>query len=338
MPHMLQPDLIPLGQTDLIVSRIGLGLAALGRPGYITLHHDQDLDRCYEPDAMEAHAHQVLDAAYDSGIRYVDVARSYGRGESFLASWLARREFSRGPIVVGSKWGYTYTAEWHVRAEHHEVKDHSLAALQRQLGESLDRLGGYLSLYQIHSVTADSTVLRDAAVLDTLWNMRATSGVRIGLTVSGDRQAEVIRRALEVERDGQPVFDVVEATWNLLERGADSALADAHAAGMGVLVKEALANGRLADPSADPRFIKRLQPLCDAARRLGTTTDAIAIAAALARPWADIVLSGAATVAQLESNVDALALEWDPSLEELIEPLAMPSKQYWRARQTFAWN
>jgi aryl-alcohol dehydrogenase-like predicted oxidoreductase len=327
-----------LGTTGLTVSRLGLGLAALGRPGYITLHHADDLDARYDPAAMEAHAHAVLDAAYGSGIRYVDVARSYGRGEAFLASWLAKRGLSRDMVVVGSKWGYTYTAGWRVDADRHEVKDHSLAALQRQLSESLQLLGRNLSLYQIHSVTPESAVLGDDAVMDALLEMRTTHGIRIGFTVSGEKQGEVIRRALEVERSGERVFDVVQATWNLLERGAEAALAEARRAGLGVLVKEALANGRLADPSADPRLADRLRPLVDASRRLGATADAVAIAAVLARPWADVVLSGAATVPNLESNIGALAVSWSSSLEALLEPLTMPSADYWRARQGFGWN
>src|SRR5215469_15398240 len=173
MSLILHPDLVPLGKTGLMVSRLGLGLAALGRPGYITLHHRQDLDSDYDPDDMAARTHAVLSAAYDSGIRYVDAARSYGRSEEFLASWLAEHELSRGPIVVGSKWGYTYTADWHVHADHHEVKDHSITALRRQLNETLDWLGEHLSLYQIHSVTPESTVLHDPAVIEMLVRMRA---------------------------------------------------------------------------------------------------------------------------------------------------------------------
>jgi len=46
-----------------------------------------------------------------------------------------------------------------------------------------------------------------------------------------------------VRRDGERVFDSVQATWNLFERGAESALEDAHSAGMKVVVKESLANG-----------------------------------------------------------------------------------------------
>jgi aryl-alcohol dehydrogenase-like predicted oxidoreductase len=74
-----------LGRTGLTVSRLGLGLAALGRPGYINLGHAADLPATPDVPSMEAHAYAVLDAAWDAGIRYFDAARSYGRAETFLA-------------------------------------------------------------------------------------------------------------------------------------------------------------------------------------------------------------------------------------------------------------
>ena len=70
---------------------IGLGLAALGRPGYINLGHADDLGRNYDVAAMRAHAHAVLDAAWGAGVRYFDAARSYGRAEEFLGDWLRTR-------------------------------------------------------------------------------------------------------------------------------------------------------------------------------------------------------------------------------------------------------
>jgi aryl-alcohol dehydrogenase-like predicted oxidoreductase len=313
------------------MQQLGLGLAALGRPGYMTLHHARDLGGRYEPAVMEAHAHAVFDAAYQAGIRYIDAARSYGRAEAFLASWLATRGIHPDAITIASKWGYTYTADWRIDADPPEVKDLSAATLRRQWIETWTLLGPYLSLYQIHSVTADSGVLSDGAVLGMLARLRS-AGIEIGLTVSGEGQADIIRRALDVRRDGERVFDSVQATWNLLERSAEPALAEAHQAGARVVVKEALANGRLA--SWDTQFA----PLRDAAKRLGTTPDAVAIAAVLARPWANIVLSGAATVAQVASNASARAITWDPSLEEALAPLHLSPAEYWRLRQTFAWN
>src|SRR5687767_11510964 len=99
-----------LGKTGLTVSRIGLGLASLGRPGYVNLGHADDLHGDYSRSAMESRAHAVLDAAWDSGVRYFDVARSYGAGEDFLGSWLRKSGIAPANVVVGSKWGYTYVA------------------------------------------------------------------------------------------------------------------------------------------------------------------------------------------------------------------------------------
>ncbi|HMH86426.1 MAG TPA: aldo/keto reductase [Gemmatimonadaceae bacterium] len=320
-------------------ARLGLGLAALGRPGYVTLNHASDLAGRYDPPTMELRAHGVLDAAFDAGIRYVDAARSYGRAEDFLASWLRKRAIESGRVSVASKWGYTYTAGWSTSATQHEIKDHSLPAFERQLAESVERLGRHLSLYQIHSVTAESKTLEDDALIDAIARLRER-GIKAGLSVSGAGQDVAIRRSLEVRRDGQRVFDSVQATWNLLERGAEQALEDAHAAGMKVVVKESLANGRLThrnreDDQVLAPLVARIGELAEAR---GTTIEMLALAAALARPWVDVVLTGAATVEQIRSNVAALELGYDAELDEQLRSVSVSSTEYWRARTSFKWN
>ena len=306
-------DRRPFGRTGLSVTPIGFGLAAVGRPGYITLGRDHDLGTERSVAALERRSHQLLNAAYDAGVRYVDVARSYGFAERFLSSWLAHRRLTPADLTVGSKWGYTYVGDWHVDAKVHEVKDHSLAALVRQIAESRALLGDFLDLYQIHSATLESGVLQDQRVLTELNRLRE-SGLVIGLSVSGPRQAAVIRRALTVEADGVNPFQSVQATWNLLEPSAGPALAEAHAAGWGVIVKEALANGRLA------------------------SRDATAISAALANPWVDTVLSGAATTEQLRSNLRALELRPSAAEREDLLKGAEPADLYWKERSALPWR
>jgi aryl-alcohol dehydrogenase-like predicted oxidoreductase len=297
-----------LGSTGLRVSRIGVGLAALGRPAYINLGHGRDLGGEKDVSALERRAHEVLDAA--AGVRYFDAARSYGRAEEFLASWLDARGISPGEVTVGSKWGYIYTGAWRIDADQQEVKDLSADNLRRQAGESRALLGDHLALYQIHSATLESGVLDDPAVRDELAHLRE-QGLAIGFTVTGARQAKTIERALEVGG-----FDTVQATWNLLERSAGPALAAAHEAGLGVIVKEALANGRL----------------------LEHVPDTVAIAAALAQPWADVVLSGAATVEQLESNLRAVDVEYDDELDAELAGLVEDPDSYWETRAALPWN
>ena len=95
-----------LGAGGPVVSRIGLGLAALGRPAYITSGREEDLpDRSVA--GMRTRTFLMLDAAYAAGVRYVDAARSYGRAEEFLSDWLAGRGYP--DMIIGSKWGYRYT-------------------------------------------------------------------------------------------------------------------------------------------------------------------------------------------------------------------------------------
>lgn len=325
------------GKKLVFASRLGLGLAALGRPGYINLGHAADLQADYDVAAMETHCHTVLDAAWQAGVRYFDAARSYGRSEAFLARWLASRGIDPGAVTVGSKWGYTYTADWQVAAERHEVKDHSLPVLQRQLAESQALLGAHLRLYQIHSATLESGVLENREVIDRLAQLR-DAGVCIGLTLSGSNQAEVLHRALEVASGGRPLFGCVQATWNLLEVSAGPALQRAHDNGLAVIVKEALANGRLTSRNADPAFGGKRRILEDTATRLRTTVDALALAAALAQPWVDVVLSGAATAAQLRSNAAALDLHLDGATLAALQSLAETPHEYWAARGRLPWN
>ncbi|HEX9012957.1 MAG TPA: aldo/keto reductase [Anaerolineaceae bacterium] len=330
-------EMSALGRSGLRVTRMGLGLAALGRPGYINLHHADDLGRQYDVGAMQGHAFEVLDAAWAAGIRYFDAARSYGRAEDFLGNWLAQRRILPSQVAVGSKWGYTYTAGWKVDAAVHEVKQHSLEVLRRQRQESGERLDGYLRLYQIHSATLESGVLSNQEVLAELARYRA-DGLVVGLTLSGPRQAETLERALEVRVDGEPLFGEVQATWNLLETSAGKVLQAAHEAGLGVLVKEALANGRLTSRNDDPEFAAKLHLLEWLAGEQGATVDALALAAVLAQPWADVVLSGAAAADQVRSNAGAFRIRWDDHLAGQLAGLAEPPEEYWRERSALSWG
>jgi aryl-alcohol dehydrogenase-like predicted oxidoreductase len=337
-PHRSRlPQERRLGATGLAVSPIGLGLAALGRPAYINVGHGDDLGDERSVAAMEELTHAVLDAAWDGGVRYLDAARSYGRAEDFLASWLERRGRTPDDAAIGSKWGYTYTAGWRVDVDEHEVKDHALPVLRRQWRESRERLGAHLDLYQVHSVTRDGRTLDDRPLLEALARLK-DEGVRIGLSTSGPGQAEVIARAAAIEVDGVRLFDAVQATWNLLERSAGPALASAHAAGMGVIVKEALANGRLTGRNDEPGFGEAQARLRDQARRLTTTVDALALAAVLAQPWADVVLSGATTVEHLVSNLRARDVVWDDEADAALAPLVEAPEAYWRRRGALAWT
>ncbi|MFE3901491.1 aldo/keto reductase [Streptomyces sp. NPDC059153] len=324
-----RPGEAPSATATTPTAHIGLGLAAVGRPGYINLHRDRDLPGDRSVEALRERTHELLDAAYAQGVRYFDAARSYGRSEEFLAEWLTAHPEVRD-VVIGSKWGYTYTADWSVEAEAHEVKDHSLATFERQRAETDALLGERLDLYQIHSVTADSPALTDKDLHARLAAL-AAEGVGVGLSTSGPAQADAIRATLAVTVDGEPLFRTVQATYNALETSAGAALAEAHEAGLTVIVKEAMANGRLAGAEA-PAVVQEI------AAEAGLGSDAIALALVLHQPWAGVVLSGAATVDQLAGNLHAAVVDLDEERRARLDALVEEPGAYWRHRAGLPWS
>jgi aryl-alcohol dehydrogenase-like predicted oxidoreductase len=308
-----------------VLSRIGLGLAALGRPAYINLGRTSALPESRDVEAMRAATRDVLDAAYAAGVRWVDVARSYGLAEEFLAGWLE----AHPDVTVSSKWGYAYVGGWRMDAEVHEAKEHSLARFRAQWGESRGLLGDAVALYQVHSLTSDSPLFTDEPLLDALASLGA-EGIRVGFSTSGPAQAETVRRAFALEVAGTPVFTAVQSTWNLFEQSATDALAEAHSRGKLVLVKESLANGRLV---VEPPEVVR-----EVAGRHGAGPDAVAVAAVLAQPWAGRVLIGPSGVEQLEANLRAAEVRLDEAELAALQGISEPAAGYWSRRSCLSWH
>lgn len=125
------------------------------------------------------------------------------------------------------------------------------------------------------------------------------------------------------------MFTAVQSTWNLLETSVARSLAEAHDAGARVLVKEVLANGRLA---ADPP-----PPVAATAQGHRTGPDAVALAAALAQPWAGTVLLGAASASQVTSNLRAPGVRLEPAELAGLQELAEPPERYWAERSQLPW-
>lgn len=320
------------GDSKLEVFPIGLGLAALGRPGYMNIGHAEDLAHQYTVPEMQQNAFQLLEKAQSLGMNYFDTARSYGKGEEFLGKWLKTQNQE---VVIGSKWGYTYTADWQVQAQKHEVKEHSLAVFQRQIQESQELLGQNLNIYHIHSATLESGVLENTQVLSAMAKLKS-QGILVGLSLSSAKQPEILEKALTIKMDGIRLFDSVQATWNILEPSAGATLQKAAQSGLGVIIKEPLANGRLTakNIASETKFERFAQ----IAQELEVGMDALALAAVLAQPFVTVVLSGAAKIEHLESNLQAFQVNWDENLAQELTFLKETPEEYWQIRSQLKWN
>ena len=156
------------------------------------------------------------------------------------------------------------------------------------------------------------------------------------MSVSGTVQDEIIRTAMKIKTaDGGRQFDSVQCTFNVLEQKPGPALLEAHEAGMDIIIKEGMANGRALKSDV----------IQSAAKRMGCNPDSLALAAILAQPFQPRVLSGAVTPEQLTSNLEALDLskklaaeEEKTTLDGIMEGCKMESEQYWADRGALAWN
>lgn len=315
-------------------TKIGLGLAALGRPEYINLRQQPDPDKSV--DYYWQNARQVLEAAYQYGIRHFDTAASYGKGEEFLMEWHRNRKYK--DVEFSTKWGYTYVANWHIgHRGAHEIKEHSLRKLNEQWSKSKSMLPA-LKIYQVHSATFESNVLNNREVLDRLLEIKAKHGIQIGLSVSGPEQTRLLRAASEIRPDDKDLFDSFQVSYNILEQSTHQEVSRLVDQGKTIIVKEALANGRLLPNPGFPDYKDLYQYLQELGKKYGVGADAIALRFVFEKLRPALVLSGASGIGQLRENLKALQMKLSKKeVDELSNYVSEPVA-YWQERKKLEWN
>jgi len=199
----------PLGRTGLQVSRLGVGLAEIGFQ--LTL-------------ADQTQAAEVLNAALDGGINFLDTAACYGVSEELIGRTVAHR---RQEYVLATKCGHV--------AGSYEGQEWTAQTIRDSIDRSLARLQtDYLDLLQLHSCGVD--VLERGEVIQVLLDAREAGKTRF-VGYSGDNEAA--RWAVE-----SGLFDTLQTSFNLVDQRARVNLfPQAKARGMGVIAKRPIANG-----------------------------------------------------------------------------------------------
>lgn len=296
-----------LGATGLSVSEIGFGTWGLGGDSYGTVD--------------DAQSRRVLEGAFDRGVTFYDTSDLYGAGhaERVLGEALGA---VRDSIVIATKGGLLPHTGFAM------PQDFSASHLRAALMRSLDRLRtDYVDLYQLHSPEL-SLLRRHPEILDTLRAFREDGLIRHwGLSARSPADAAAALAEFE--------FPVIQVNFNLIDhRAVDSGLLDAAAAqGVGVIARTPLCFGYLSgrltgnerfDSGRDHRAnwpqdqLRRwaeapglFDPLV---RSRGCTPAQFALLFCLAQPAVSTAIPGLMSMAELDEDIGACAL--DPLTED----------------------
>jgi aryl-alcohol dehydrogenase-like predicted oxidoreductase len=313
--------------------KIGLGTAALGRPQYINVR--QHTAKNSDLETFRKQSFAVLEDAYNLGVRYFDTAPGYGLAEELVLEWLQTKEDSS--IEVATKWGYTYIANFDANATVHEVKEHSLAKLKEQWNFS-KKLLPYLKVYQIHSATLETGVLKNTDVLNHLVFLKKEHNLKIGLTTTGANQLEVIKKALEVSVEGHQVFDLFQVTYNFLDQSLQEISAELIRQNKQIIIKEALANGRIFKNHAYPHYNEMYKTVERLSKKHSVGVDAISLKYCEQTITNSIVLSGASTSEQLKENLKLHTFTLSNNDIDILNGLKVTPDFYWTERKKLGWN
>lgn len=316
-----------------MIEQIGLGTASIGRPSYINIRQEETAP--FSLEAFKAKAMTVLDEAYRQGVRYFDTAPGYGLAEKWLIEWLENQDDHT--IELATKWGYTYVANFDPDAAVHEVKEHSLRKLNEQWEQSLHLLP-YLTTYQIHSATLETGVLRNSEILNRLAELRDRYDLRIGLTASGENQCAILEEAMSIEMGGRALFEVYQVTYNILDQSVGALAKQLSEQGKRLIIKEALANGRLFPNPNFPHYQQLYHALSGLAEKYQVGIDAVALRFCVDAVAPYQVLSGAAISAHLNDNLKAENFELEPSELAILKGFGISTRAYWNERKKLGWN
>lgn len=310
---------VQLGNSDLKVSRLGLGTAVFGLKHYGIPTPGEDA-----VDASKATA--TIRAAADSGVNLFDTAPGYGPGETILGEALANYP----DCILATKMALPESLSSMSSDDVFEMVNRSLDKSRRTLRREV------LDIVQIHNATLQS--LGSGPFLESLEEARAKGTVRyLGASVYG------AGTALAAIRSGK--IQVLQLAVSVLDqRMCVQVIPEAERAGVGVLTRSALLKGAL---SKRARWLpESLRPVAEASARvvagLNTTWDelpAIAVRFCLSLQADPTILVGVRGATELREALRAEASgPLPPGLLEIARSLALNDEQllnpsFWRLEE-----
>ena len=170
-----------LGNSDLLLSPLGIGAWAIGGAGWAFSWSNQD-----DQDSIRA-----IHAALDSGMNWIDTAAVYGLGHSEIIVSRALKEYAGEPPYVFTKCGRNWNAERQIQ------KDLRPSSLRLECESSLRRLQvETIDLYQIHWPEPDEHI---EEAWETMASLQREGKVRwIGVSNFSASQMERVRKIASI--------------------------------------------------------------------------------------------------------------------------------------------
>ena len=216
-----------LGKTGITVTRLGVGLAAIGE--------EESLDTIEKVE-------RVLATALDSGITFFDTAECYFDSEEMVGRTISgrRSEFTLATKCGHGKPGITPVSQ--------DIEDWSIEGITASIDRSLKRLRtDYVDLLQLHSCSTEE--LEKGDVIEALQRARDAGKTRF-IGYSGDNEAA--HWAVD-----SGAFDTLQTSFNLADQQPRlSLLTNAKAKGMGTIAKRPIANGAWGAPQSPTKGFK----------------------------------------------------------------------------------
>lgn len=301
-----------IGRTALRVTELGLGCATLGGSRI---------------DVARQAAEEIVTAAWDAGVRYIDTAPFYGVGQAERAVGDATRDRPRGDWVLSTKVGRLLKPNAtgvHADGRHHPlpfdpVYDYSYDGIMRSFEDSFQRLGlAKIDILYVHDIGVyqhgpqghppHMKALRESGyrALESLRGSGAISAFGIGVN-----EREVLLEAMEW---GQWDAFLLAGRYTLLEQAPlEDLLPQCLAAGTSIVVGGPLNSGILAGRDtwnyapAPPEVIARVKAIAAVCDSHKVPLPAAALQFPLAHPAVAAIIPGPRNAAEFRANLDLLA-------------------------------
>lgn len=309
---------IKLGQTDRLISQIGLGTWAIG--GGPAWNGDLEVQTCVD----------TMVAAADAGINLIDTAPGYNFGNSEVMVGKALPHLDRAQTVVETKFGIVWDrtgALFNKVGDRQLYKNLSPESIYEEIDKSLERLGtDYVDIYMSHWQAVEPYYTPISETMEVLNDLKKQGKIRaIG---AANVTVDHIREYLKYGE-----LDIVQAKYNLLDRSVEADIIPVCKENgitlqcyspleqgllTGTIARDYVPTGARANKKWFQKGnIERVVDMLDSweplREKYQTTTPVLALAWILAQGDYITLLSGATSPDQVRENVKAAEVELDPA-------------------------